>query len=182
MSDIEFQKVKKTKKFRYIFEIVTVILLIGCICIFTHELKRESTNTTSKSMLIENQFRKEGELTFFKSDGKPIITIDVEIADNDEERVTGLMLRNQLQEKQGMLFIFEVEHIASFWMKNTLLPLDMIFVNRFNQIVTIHEHTVPLSEKTYQSTEPVLIVIEVNAGFSDKYGIKVGDKISWGRK
>lgn len=171
---------KPKSKLKYIL-ITVIILVIGVIYIMTYYGKDKSMKKGTGNLLMDNQFKKEGELTFFKKDGKPIITIDIEIADNDEERAAGLMWRNQLQERQGMLFIFEVEHIASFWMKNTILPLDMIFVNNMNQIVTIHEYTTPFSEQTYQSTEPALIVIEVNAGFTDKYGIKQGDRISWKR-
>jgi len=91
------------------------------------------------------------------------------------------MYRDKLAENQGMLFVFEGEEDRSFWMKNTVLSLDMIFVNGKNQIVTIHKNTTPYSEQSYASTNPSQYVVEVNAGYTDKHKISVGDHITWSR-
>jgi uncharacterized membrane protein (UPF0127 family) len=80
-----------------------------------------------------------------------------------------------------MLFISEKEYMATFWMRNCILPLDMIFIDKFGEIVTICKNTTPFSDQTYSATAPTLFVVEVNAGFTDKYGIKEGDRISWKR-
>ena len=124
-------------------------------------------------------FKKEGELTFTDSLGNSIIKIDIEIADNDYERQLGLMNRESMEELQGMLFIFPVERYQSFWMLNTLFSLDMIFINKNKEIVTIHKNTTPLSQQRYPSSKPAIYVPEVVAGFTDKYNIIEGDKIFW---
>lgn len=126
-------------------------------------------------------FDKEGELAFLSENGDTLAAIDIEIADDNAERRIGLMFRESMKENQGMLFIFPDEAIRSFWMRNTYMSLDMIFVNRNDEIVTIQKNTVPLTENSYFSTRPAVYVIEVNAGFADRHGIKVGGRISWKR-
>ncbi len=125
------------------------------------------------------KFKKEGELTFTDSSGNSIIKIDIEIADKDYERQLGLMNRESMEELQGMLFIFPTEQYQSFWMLNTLFSLDMIFINKNKEIVTIHKNTTPLSRQSYPSSKPAIYVLEVVAGFTDKYNIIEGDKIFW---
>jgi uncharacterized membrane protein (UPF0127 family) len=126
-------------------------------------------------------FKKQGECTITDRENKPKVSIDIEIADDDNRREIGLMGRPVMEEHQGMLFIFEEEQMASFWMKNTILPLDIIFINKVGEIVTICKNTTPFSEQTYPATAMTLFVLEVNAGFTDKYGIKEGDRITWKR-
>lgn len=126
-------------------------------------------------------FSKEGELIISDSLGAAKVKIDIEIADTDYERQLGLMNRLSMDEKQGMLFIFPREDFQSFWMRNTLFSLDMIFINLNKQIVTIHKNTKILSDQSYPSSEPSTYVLEVKAGFTDKYKVIVGDKISWVR-
>jgi len=125
------------------------------------------------------KFKKEGELTFVDSVQNPIIKIDIEIADNDYERQLGLMNRQSMEEMQGMLFLFPQQQFQSFWMRNTLFSLDMLFINSNKEIVTIHKNTTPLSEQSYPSSAPAIYVLEVNAGFCDRHNIKLGDKIFW---
>ncbi len=124
-------------------------------------------------------FKKEGELTFANSTDKEITKIDIEIADNDYERQLGLMNRKSMGENQGMLFIFPAERYQSFWMLNTLFSLDILFINSNKEIVTIHKNTAPISEQSYPSSKPAIYVLEVVAGFTDKYNIKEGDRIYW---
>jgi uncharacterized membrane protein (UPF0127 family) len=124
-------------------------------------------------------FKKEGELTFTDSLNNELTKIDIEIADNDYERQLGLMNRKSMEENQGMLFIFPVERYQSFWMLNTLFSLDMIFINKNKEIVTIHKNTTPVSQQSYPSSKPAIYVLEVVAGFTDKFNVKVGDKIFW---
>ena len=127
------------------------------------------------------EFRQQGELTFVSAAGDSITTIAIEIADDNGKRQLGLMYRTGLAENQGMLFVFLQEDYRSFWMKNTILSLDMVFVNSNLKIVTIQKNTIPFSEAGVPSNRPALYVVEVNAGFTDRYGIKVGDKINWQR-
>lgn len=126
-------------------------------------------------------FTKDGELTFTNPDGTAITTIDIEIAASADERTVGLMYRDTLAMSQGMLFIFPIEEIQSFWMKNTSIPLDMLYVNARNEIVTIHQNTVPFTTESYSSRVPVLFVVEVPAGFVSRHGLQTGDKIRWER-
>jgi len=124
-------------------------------------------------------FTKEGELVFTDSLGTLKTKIDLEIADNDYERQLGLMNRKEMKENEGMLFIFPVQQLQSFWMRNTLISLDIMFVNDQKKIVTIHKSTKILSETSYPSSRPALYVVEVLAGFTDRHNIQVGDKIDW---
>jgi len=125
------------------------------------------------------KFKKEGELTFVDSTKNPIIKIDIEIADNDYERQLGLMNRESMEEMQGMLFLFPQEEIQSFWMRNTLFSLDILFINSQKEIVTIHKNTRPLSEQSYPSSKPAIYVLEVNAGFCERHNVNLGDKVFW---
>jgi|WetSurSiteA1Bulk_404760.scaffolds.fasta_scaffold11036_1 uncharacterized protein len=125
----------------------------------------------------EPQFTKEGELTFFSKDMKKIVSIDIEIADNPRETTQGLMFRRSMGEKQGMLFIFAVQKPRHFWMKNTYIPLDIIFVNSKMEIVQTERNTKPLSEKLIPVHRDTVFTVEVNAGFCRKYGIRTRDFI-----
>jgi len=89
------------------------------------------------------------------------------------------MNRNEMKENQGMLFIFPAQGNQSFWMRNTLISLDMIFVNDQKKIVTIHKNTKILSDQSYPASQPAIYVVEVLAGYTDKHNILVGDKIDW---
>lgn len=124
-------------------------------------------------------FTKQGELAFVSATGDTISQIDVEVAETTLKRNQGLMYRTQMSDKQGMIFIFDVEEEQSFWMKNTYLPLDMMFVNSENTIVKIHRNTEPLTTTPYSSGKPAQFVVEVIGGYSDKFGVKEGDKIRW---
>jgi uncharacterized membrane protein (UPF0127 family) len=125
------------------------------------------------------EFHKDGELVFASPTDSVRVKIDVEIADTPVRRTTGLMYRTALKESQGMLFIFPRSDYQSFWMKNTVLSLDILFVNEDMQVVTIYRNTTPLSEESYPSTEAAQYVVEVNAGFVDRHGIRLKDKVYW---
>lgn len=124
------------------------------------------------------RFRKDGELTFIDGETEePISRIDVEIASTDFQRQMGLMFRPELEEDRGMLFLFDTEVMQSFWMKNTLIPLDIIYVNSRREIIDVYHSTETMSEKSYPSSKPAIYVVEVNAGYCKEHGIKEGDKI-----
>ena len=147
--------------------------------------KKEETpkiDTTKKPENPSITFVKQGEVYFQDQNKNLIKKIDVEIAETDERRHQGLMFRDKMSEDQGMLFIFQDEEIQGFYMKNTILPLDIIFINSKKQIVKIHKNTIPFSEKTLPSEKPSQYVVEVNAGYTDKYKIKEGDFIDWRRQ
>ncbi len=102
----------------------------------------------------------------------------VELMTTDAERAQGLMNRKELPEGQGMLFDFHRDQEVGFWMKNTYISLDMIFIRSDGRIMRIAENTEPLSEKIVPSTTPVRGVLEVIAGTSRKLGIAVGDRVA----
>ena len=153
------------------------VIAIALIIIFMP--KKTATDTSSSP--IAPMFKKQGECTITNRNDKSIVSIDIEIADDDSKREIGMMGRPSMDEHQGMLFVFEEEQMASFWMKNCILSLDMIFINKLGEVVTICKNTTPFSEQTYPATAMTLFVLEVNAGFTEKYGIKEGDKIIWKR-
>jgi uncharacterized membrane protein (UPF0127 family) len=103
----------------------------------------------------------------------------VEVAKTDEEREHGLMFRTSLPDGQGMLFDFSPEQNVSMWMKNTLIPLDMIFVRADGRILRIAENTKIQSEDIIPSGGPVRAVVEVIAGTARKYGIQPGDRVGY---
>ena len=106
--------------------------------------------------------------------------IQAEIADTYSERAKGLMFRKELAEGKGMLFVFENEQQVSFWMKNTLIPLDLIFIDKDFKIVDIKQDF-QLCQKevcpTYSPKKTVKYVLEVNSGFIQENGVKIGDKL-----
>jgi uncharacterized membrane protein (UPF0127 family) len=102
----------------------------------------------------------------------------VEIADNDAERAKGLMFRKELPEGQGMLFDFHTDQDVTFWMENTYIPLDMIFIRGNGTILRIAENTTPMSTKQVPSGGPVRAVLEVIAGTARKMGIAPGDRVA----
>ena len=105
-------------------------------------------------------------------------TFAVEMAVTPEEQARGLMFRRELPEGQGMLFDFQREQPATFWMKNTYVSLDMIFIRADGRILRIAENTVPLSEALVPSGGPVRAVLEVVAGTARKLGIAPGDRVA----
>ena len=105
-------------------------------------------------------------------------SFSVEVVDNDADRAKGLMHRRSLPEGTGMLFDFHREQDVSFWMQNTYIPLDMIFIRADGRIHRIAENTVPLSLEQVPSRGPVRGVLEVIAGTSRKLGIAPGDRVA----
>jgi uncharacterized membrane protein (UPF0127 family) len=104
-------------------------------------------------------------------------SFQVEVARNDADRAQGLMYRRSMPANQGMLFDFGRVEPVSMWMQNTYLPLDMLFVRQDGTIARIAANTEPLSTRTIPSGEPVLAVLELNAGTAARLGIKPGDRI-----
>lgn len=105
------------------------------------------------------------------------VHVQVELALTPEQHERGLMYRQNLPADSGMLFIFPDTEIRSFWMKNTPLPLDMIFVDDDNEIVGIVENTVPFSTNNRTIPRPARYVLEVNGGFAAQHGIKAGQTV-----
>ncbi|MEM8695373.1 MAG: DUF192 domain-containing protein [Pseudomonadota bacterium] len=104
---------------------------------------------------------------------------DVETAITPEEQRRGLMFRESLPENGGMIFPFDFPTLASFWMRNTLIPLDMIFIRADGVITNIARETEPYTLDSYYSTEPVIAVLEIDGGRAAELGIDAGDLVSW---
>lgn len=102
----------------------------------------------------------------------------VELATTEAEREKGLMFRKELPEGQGMLFDFHREQEVGFWMQNTYIPLDMIFIKGDGRILRIAENTEPMSTRVVPSGGPVRFVLEVIAGTARKLGIAPGDRVA----
>jgi uncharacterized membrane protein (UPF0127 family) len=102
----------------------------------------------------------------------------VEMAENDADRTKGLMYRKELPEGKGMLFDFKRDQEVSFWMQNTYIPLDMLFIRGDGTILRIAENTEPLSTKLVPSGGAVRAVLEVIGGTARKFGIAPGDRVA----
>jgi len=107
---------------------------------------------------------------------------DVWIADTADRQRQGLMFVRDLPASQGMLFVNESPRLASFWMKNTFIPLDLLFFDARGRLVAVFENATPLSLDPVESTAPVAAVLELRGGLTEELGIKPGDKVRWTAK
>lgn len=117
------------------------------------------------------------ELVTSRGDSVPV---DVELATTPEARQLGLMYREHLAPGKGMLFVFPQAAPQSFWMRNTKIPLDILFIDDDGRIVKIHERTTPFSEAGLPSGAPVRFVLEVPGGYCDDIGLREGDEVVLG--
>lgn len=101
----------------------------------------------------------------------------VELAVTQEQQARGLMFREELAEDAGMLFLHPSDRVITMWMRNTLIPLDMLFLDRRGKIVRVAERAVPLSETTISSGRPARAVLEVPGGTARRLGIRSGDRV-----
>ena len=144
-----------------IFVMLLLILLVSC---------AKNINNNFSEIAIDN--------------GKNLIKIKVEIADDNEERMKGLMFRQRIDENEGMFFIFANEEYRTFWMKNTLIPLDIIFIDENFGIIDI-KNAVPCKEEPcalYKSSKPARYVLEVNENFTMNNNVKIGDRVITSKK
>ncbi|HEY3250316.1 MAG TPA: DUF192 domain-containing protein [Ignavibacteria bacterium] len=149
--------------------IFTVIIIAG-IVVYLRFFKKPS----------EPQFVKEGKVIFLNKDTKQqLAKIDVEVAIKPEEQMQGLMFRSKMDENDGMLFIYPGESKQAFWMANTLISLDIAFVEAKGKIDTIYRFAKPLDSTSLPSRRKIQFVVETNGGFSDRHGIKEGDLIEY---
>ena len=128
----------------------------------------------------EITFTKEGELTFIKAQGDTLATFDIEVAETSYEQQTGLMYRKSMEKNQGMLFVYPQESPRNgFYMKNTHIALDLMYINAENKIVDFNENTEPLNETPLSSQTPAKYVLEVSAGTVQNLGLKLGDFVAF---
>ena len=156
---------------------ILYITAIGMFCLSVSSCKEDKEKTV-KTVVIT--FKKEGELTIKKASNDSIIkAIDIEIADNDYETQTGLMYRDSMENNQGMLFVFPKAEIHTFYMKNTRIALDIIYIGADKKIVSIQKNAKPFDESSLPSNAPAQYVLEVNAGLSESWNLEVGDRIEF---
>ena len=136
-----------------------------------------------KVTVTEIIFKHEGSLQLLDSIGAVKKELEIEIADNDYEHQTGLMHRKHLDTDKAMLFIFTDDDIRvrSFYMKNTYIPLDIIFIDADKKIINIAKNTTPLNEVSVFSESPAKYVLEINAGLSDIWKLNENDFIQFSK-
>jgi len=126
--------------------------------------------------------RNDGRLEFLTPTGKVVATIIIEIADTQKAQTKGLMGNRTLDDTMGMLFIYKQAGNLVFWMRNTRISLDILFVSETLRVINIAKNTQPMSDTRYDSKAPAQFVVEVLSGFCDRYGIKEGYRVKWVRK
>lgn len=172
-----------SKQRKIILTILSIFALISLVvsCLSPDENKVEEFRKPAKKS--NATFKSEGSLVITQAQsGDTLKVLDIEIADNDYEITQGLMFRKSMAENRGMLFIQQQERIQSFWMRNTHISLDIIFINSAMEIVSAQTYATPYSEESLPSEAPAIYILEVNAGMMDKWGLKKGDKIAFNRK
>lgn len=126
-------------------------------------------------------FRKDGTLMILSPTGETKATFDIEIAEKDKDVLQGLKYREDMKDNQGMLFIFEYLDFHSFWMQDTFMSLDMLFMDSDGVITHIEKGAPPFSEELITPNTANKYVLEVKAGTADRLNIKELDKIKWER-
>lgn len=142
----------------------------------------KDNKTSTPVTTAEVAFTKEGELKLVQKETDSILqTLDIEIADTEYKTQTGLMYRSSMEDHQAMLFIFPDSQVRSFYMKNTQIPLDIIYINSNKEIVSFQKNARPFDERSLPSQFPAQYVLEINAGLSDEWGLEAGDRIEWNK-
>lgn len=143
----------------FLLSFILVLILVSGLIITTNNLKKVSPEISSTGKIHRINFE------------------TIELADSEQERQFGLMNRKELCDTCSMLFVFDDINYRSFWMENTYIPLDIIFIDETGKIVNISNNAVPLDTSVrYNSTAPAKYVLEVNAGFSKQFDLKPGDQ------
>lgn len=157
------------------------VLLLVALLLTSSVLGGCASDESDDDALPSTTFRHDGTLTFETAEGDSITTIQIEIADTDEARRQGLMHRTSMRADRGMLFIFDTVDTGGMWMRNTPMPLDMIFVDDDEQVINIAKNTRPFSEDSVEPEAPRRYVVEVRAGFADRHNLDANTRIHWER-
>lgn len=167
------ERTPKQRRAAWLLLLLAIPILIGLIWVAIPK---------KRNMPEGPRFQQEGTLQFLDAQTDSVLaTIAIEIAEDDLERERGLMWRRTMEADQGMLFIMERTEPQSFWMLNTFLSLDIIFVDEQRRIVNIAAGARPESLAPVRSTAPARYVVEVLGGFCNERGIEAGDRIQWER-
>lgn len=148
--------------------VLAMSMLLGC--------KKQDKDQPSPDMPT---FTKEGVLQVIGTDGKVKATLDIEIAETQDELRQGLKNRELMEDNQGMLFIMDGQTKHPFWMQDTYLSLDMIFVEQDKTIFEVVENTTPFSEEMIEPKMINMYTLELRAGMAKKYNITAGDRLEW---
>ena len=159
-----------SKRFQYF-----LILAFGLLVLNLASCKKDK----KKVEQTEISFKKEGELTIIKASDSTEINLDIEIADTEFDTQTGLMYRESMEKNQAMLFVFDDVSERYFYMKNTQIPLDLIYIGANKTIVSFQKNAKPFDEHSLPSNAPAKYVLEVNADLVDVWGLSAGDKIEY---
>ena len=143
--------------------LLKLIALVGCLFVL------ESRHAVSDTIFPQS------EILIVSKSGEHKFVVDV--ATTMAQRQVGWMYRKKMARNRGMMFDFGEEQLIAMWMKNTLIPLDMLFVDKTGRILQIERATTPLSLETISGRRPAMSVIELNAGLTEELGISEGDQV-----
>jgi len=153
------------------------LIILICTALLLGACKKDGNSQDTPE--TKYAFRKDGTLQFHSPEGKLKAEFDIEIVQKDEELIRGLKFRDKMQENQGMLFLFEHIDFHSFWMQDTYLSLDMIFIDHNYEVIYIEKNTTPFSEEQILPPKANQYVLELLATSADKYNLNEKDKVSW---
>lgn len=157
------------------YKLIAGIIIINLGLLSCEQAPQKKSEKKQEKEVYEPPFTKEGELTFWMPNGTDQVRkIDIEYARTEKEITDGMMFRRNVPDTQGMLFVFPNEEPRSFWMKNTLVSLDLIFINADQEIVSIQEKAAPKDRSSLPSEKPAKYVLEVIGGFCETYDIGPG--------
>jgi len=166
---------------KIIFALSIISLVISC-------EKKDAQVSEGANEVVEIPFKKEGELEFINANGEAFKKIDIEIAETNNERARGLMDRSKMEENNGMVFIFGDDEIRphTFYMKNTRIPLDIMYFSKDSVLINIARNAQPEADSEQGggtvagAASDSKFVVEINGGLADAWGIKEGEtKIRW---
>jgi uncharacterized protein len=158
-----------------------VVVLLALLGVNIYSCKEDKNR--SKVTRVEVAFKKEGELSLLKASNDSLIKqLNIEIADDDYQTQTGLMYRKSMKDTQGMLFVFPDSQYRYFYMRNTEIPLDIIYIDENNAIVSIQKNAKPFDETSLPSEGPAKYVLEINGGLSTEWNLQKGDKIQFSKE
>lgn len=152
---------------------ITGLLFLSFLLISCSSSDSDQTQKPTPNRTLEYT----AEVSFGQAESSSDTSIKVAVADTEQSRNEGLMDVTDLPENNGMLFIFEDEQPRSFWMANTPLSLDILYIDSDFRIVRIHQNTPPYSQQSIESERPAKYVVEVNAGFTLRHDITEGMQI-----